>query len=332
MNDLISIIMTVYNNEKYLDEAINSLRIQSYTNVEIIIVDDGSIDNSLQICRKYENQDKRIKVISQINNGVSSARNLGLDNSNGKYIAFVDSDDYIEKNYIERLYNMIIKDDIDCVGCGYYRIYNSEKQAIISNNPYKIDMNDFQKKILEVESGLGFCHMKLWKKECIQNIRFNEKLKVGEDALFCMEVSKNMKTFYMINEPLYNYRVNINSLVKKYDPMYVEKYLNAMIEMEKYVKQIEAEEIKNKIFNYISFHIMLIVVNFCFNPENNLKCKEQIKELKRVCKIETFEKSINKSSYEGFSLTKKITLFTLKYKLYFFTMIIGKIRQHKIRK
>lgn len=107
-NDLISIIVPVYNVEEFLNRCVESILIQSYKNIEILLIDDGSTDNSSKICDEYSIKDKRVKVIHKENGGLSDARNIGLENANGKYIAFVDSDDYIRKrlykNFIQYVY------------------------------------------------------------------------------------------------------------------------------------------------------------------------------------------------------------------------------------
>ena len=121
MNDeLISIIVPVYNSSATLDKCINSLINQTYKNIEIIIVDDGSIDNSYDICLRYSLNDSRVKLIKQNNFGVSFARNKGLEICNGKYIGFVDADDYIEKNMYSKLYENLKKTDSKLAICNYY--------------------------------------------------------------------------------------------------------------------------------------------------------------------------------------------------------------------
>lgn len=333
MKDLISVIVPVYNAEKYIRECIESIIRQTYENLEIILVDDGTPDNSGGICDEYSIKDKRIKVIHKENGGVSSARNSGLENSTGEYIAFIDGDDYIEKSYFEKMIEKIKKENADCVGCGYNRIYDNKIEAVVSNQPYSLKEKDYLENVLYVQSGLGFCHMKLWKKSCINSIRFNEKLKVAEDALFNIQASKNVKNFYMINEALYNYRFNETSLVRNYDKNYMNKYLDAMIVTQDYIEQNykDSKIILEKLNNYISYHVLLIMVNYCFSPKNGLSTKEQIKELIKVCEIKVFKKAIEKSGYEGFSITRKISLFMLKYKLYFLAMLIGKIRQAQFK-
>ena len=117
--DLISIVVPIYNVEKYLEKCINSIIIQTYKNIEIILVNDGSTDSSGKICDIYLKIDKRIKVVHKKNGGLSDARNVGIENAKGKYIAFIDSDDFLDSDFIEILYNLIIEynADVSCCKC-----------------------------------------------------------------------------------------------------------------------------------------------------------------------------------------------------------------------
>ena len=115
MNKLISIIIPVYKVEEYLEKCVDSVIKQTYDNLEIILVDDGSPDNCGKICDQYSKKDKRVKVIHKENGGLSDARNAGIDISRGEYISFIDSDDYVEIDYIETLYNSIIKSKISII-------------------------------------------------------------------------------------------------------------------------------------------------------------------------------------------------------------------------
>ena len=170
--------------------------------------------------------------------------------------------------------------------------------------------------------------MKLIRKKVIKNVIFNEKLVVGEDALFNIELCKHINKAVILNKSLYNYFFNSNSVVRKYDEKYVDKYLNSMKYMSEYIeKNYNNIETIINLYNYIVYHVMLICVNYCYHPKNNNKYKS----LKKVCNIELFNEAIKKSNYNELSLTRKVTLFTLKFKLYFLTAIICKIRQYQFR-
>ena len=173
MEELISVVVPVYNVEKYIDKCINSIINQTYKNLEIILVDDGSPDNCGNICDEYAKKDNRIIVIHKENGGVSSARNIGIKNAKGKWITFVDSDDWIENDYVEKLSKIGIQNKAEVVLCGYNRINNNDKQPINAIGEIK-KYNSFEYliKTLNPQTGFGFCHMKLIKKEIIERNYF----------------------------------------------------------------------------------------------------------------------------------------------------------------
>ena len=189
-NDLISIIIPIYNVEKYLEKCLNSVINQTYSNLEIILIDDGSTDNSKFICDEYAKKDKRIIVIHQKNGGLSYARNVGLNNANGKYITFVDSDDFISKYYIEILYQNIIKYNCEISMCSQYIV--SDKNIIDDNKTINnvklfdsitaLKLMLYQKKINNSAWG------KLYNKSVFENIMYPVG-KIYED------ISTTYKTF-----------------------------------------------------------------------------------------------------------------------------------------
>lgn len=122
MKDLVSVVIPIYNVEKYLRKCIETVIDQTYTNIEIILVNDGSTDNSLQICNQFKEKDKRIKVINKKNGGLSDARNVGIKNAQGKYICFIDSDDFISEKYIEELHNLIVENKAQIAVCGFENV------------------------------------------------------------------------------------------------------------------------------------------------------------------------------------------------------------------
>ena len=329
LNPLISVIVPVYKVEQYLDKCVDSIVNQTYKNLEIILVDDGSPDHCPKMCDEWAKKDKRIKVIHKENGGVSSARNVGIDVSKGEYISFVDSDDWIDNTFFEELLNICLKYNSKYITCGYKRVYDNRIEYINnSNSIIKVDSSEYLVKLLNVQNGYGFVHMKLIKKNAINDLRFNENLKVGEDALFNVMLCENIDSAIIYNKPLYNYYFNDNSVVRKYDKDYVNKYLESMKEMNSYLSNGK-NSVDVNLYNYIVYHVLLIAVNYCYHPLNSLN---KIKSLKSVCSIPLFKKAISKSNYKNMTLTRKVTLFTIKHKLYIFTSLICKYRQKQFKK
>ena len=223
MNDeKISIIIPVYNVENYLEECLNSVVNQTYTNIEIIIVNDGSTDNSKKICKDFERKDKRIIFIDDSNHGVSHARNIGLNKATGNYIAFVDSDDLIDKKMIEILFENAIKYNADITACDYI-IFN--KNSKFSHNKLSdiyvlTEKKEMYSKLFSKQYYGGYLWNKLIKRECLYNnnnlhIKFNEKIKIEEDTLFIANAIKNAKKIvYIPSERLYYYRNRDDSAVR----------------------------------------------------------------------------------------------------------------------
>lgn len=209
----ISIIIPIYNSEKYLKECLDSVRNQTFTNIEIICINDGSTDTSLEILNKCAKQDNRIKVISQKNGGVSNARNRALQEITGKYVCFIDSDDIIEKDFCKKLLNGY-KNDIDLVCGGHIKLNNMNKK-ISPWLPIKDLSNDVMKDVLCFTKYRNVSQ-KLFKTNIIKNnnIKFAEDLHYMEDALFLVSYLYYCKYITSVKEPLYVVRINLNSLCR----------------------------------------------------------------------------------------------------------------------
>ena len=185
MNDLISVIVPIYKTELYLRKCVDSLINQTYTNLEIILVDDGSPDGCPQICDEYAAKDSRIKVIHKENGGVSAARNFGLDHASGAFIAYIDSDDYVSENYIEYLVELAERYDADIACCGYI-IVSSHTEAVTDNrldSGFLCSGNEACRIMLtERYNQLVVAWGKIFKAELARRFKF-PKGKIYEDAL-----------------------------------------------------------------------------------------------------------------------------------------------------
>lgn len=205
LSKLISIIVPVYNSENDLVACLDAIINQSYDNIEIIIVNDGSVDNSGKICDDYAKLDHRIKVSHIENSGVSSARNLALEMATGTYIAFIDSDDSVQPNYILELYEEAEKNQADIVCCGYkYK----DKYTTYTHNDFKDLENtreSFIKHVLD-NTGGTICS-KLFRFAAIKehHLRFDTNLKMREDLIFALEFAFLSHNFFSIENNYYNY-------------------------------------------------------------------------------------------------------------------------------
>lgn len=202
--DLISIIVPVYNLENYIEKCIESLIKQTYTNIEIILINDGSIDNSSKILDKFVKMDKRIKVIHKTNEGVSKARNIGLENANGQYITFVDGDDTVEKNYVEFLYKSIIDNKSDISICGHKDI--KDGNIVFETKEIEINANSEQtlKMLFETNYFSTTVWGKMYKKELFNENKFDTTLSIAEDLDLLYKIFGKGKSIYInTKEKLY---------------------------------------------------------------------------------------------------------------------------------
>jgi glycosyltransferase involved in cell wall biosynthesis len=208
MNSKISVIVPIYKVEKYLDRCIESIASQTYKNLEIILVDDGSPDNCPQICDKWAGKDSRIKVIHKQNGGVSSARNAGLDVATGDFVAFVDSDDYVEKGYIQTMYSKQKAYKVDFVCCSVNDVYEDtgkiEQNVPVSEDVVISDAHIFDSYYANYSKILIVPWNKLYKKEIFKNIRFRENM-VYEDTEIILRILHSVSSIAIIPNILYNY-------------------------------------------------------------------------------------------------------------------------------
>ncbi len=211
---LISVIVPVYNVEKYLNQCVESIVNQTYRNLEIILVDDGSPDNCPQMCDDWAKKDAHIRVIHKENGGVSSARNAGLDVCKGEYIAFVDSDDWLESDMYETMVSQI-KDNCLIV-CEYTKSICADADFVKKNETVYFKRTEFSALLSNGRINSPF--NKLYKQNQLNNIRFHKDISLGEDLLFNLEVLQSSKAdILFISEPLYHYRCEEkNTLSTKY--------------------------------------------------------------------------------------------------------------------
>ncbi len=224
---MISVIVPVYNVEPYLVKCLDSIINQTFKDLEIIIIDDGSTDQCGSICDSYACSDSRIKVFHTENRGISSVRNLGIENARGEYVGFVDSDDWIEPDMYEILLNKAIETGADIVECGFIREFSEESREI----KYKNKNMTVSEAITCLLNGELFNAVwnKLWKKNCIGNIRFSDS-KVFEDILFTSRVFVNSNEVCSIDSVKYHYLQRNSSLSNKHNSDNLEKYWSSQKE------------------------------------------------------------------------------------------------------
>ena len=317
--DLISIIVPIYKVEKYLRQCIDSIINQTYSNLEIILVDDGSPDNCGKICDEYVKIDKRIKVIHKENGGLSSARNAGLDIATGDYIGFVDSDDYIDKNMYEELINSINKYNSDIAVCTF-SFKNKYRNKVVNyfNEEYLFKDKD---KFIEAKDGKRRINpnawTKLYKRKIFDNIRYPEGL-IYEDSYVIYDIMNIADSVSYVPKPLYYYRERKNSVSKDKSGKCLDQViaLSKNIELltklghydiadfEKYRKVFALLKICNKLG-----HNSISNINYKSNKEEILLLCNELKDSKYLSNNQMNE--INKILYDIDGYYKKL-IFKIK--------------------
>ena len=212
---LVSVVIPVYNVKMYLQRCLKSVINQSYRNLEIIIIDDGSNDGSEVICDKYVAKDSRIKVIHKENSGAGPARNAGLDIATGEYIGFVDADDYIDEDMYEYLVETIESSGADIAQCGIIEAYAEKEVMPRYPDYYEITDNvTGMRRLLEARVTSMYIYNKLYRASLFRSIRFHN-FKIGEDRLLLAEIMHEVKNICFTNVPKYNYYHRAESLTTK---------------------------------------------------------------------------------------------------------------------
>ena len=238
MDELISVIVPVYNGEKYLPICMKHLLEQTYRDLEILLVDDGSKDSSGAQCDAYASQDSRVRVIHQENRGVSGARNTGLDHATGKYVAFVDADDYVEPDFLERLHKNLVTHGVDIASCDYREVISGEMTKTFI--PFVAETRLIEKKetffedmILAREAYWSTITAKLFLRELVGETRFNAPFRYGEDHVFLFDLfSKAPKVhqdtyqgyYYVRNESSATLTRNASNVYRCENEMKMQEY------------------------------------------------------------------------------------------------------------
>jgi glycosyltransferase involved in cell wall biosynthesis len=290
-NNLVSIIVPIYNAELYLHNCIESILGQTYKLLEIILINDGSIDNSKNICEEYARRDLRIRVIHQKNSGPSIARNTGMLNAKGYYIQFVDSDDVIEPNTTEKLV-IEMKKEVDLVICGLKSSFKYNDKVITKNNfspiegIYQIEEFGHHFGDLYRNNLINSPCNKLYKSEVIKkyNIIFNDDIEMGEDLLFNLEYIKHCNNVGIINDQLYNYLNfnNTDSLTSDFKKDYWENQQMLYRELEEFLNNNFFTKQNKYIIDSAYANTIIACMENLFHKNSNLSSKDKHEKIVEI--------------------------------------------------
>lgn len=270
----ISIIVPIYNAEMYLEKCINSIRVQSYKNLQIILINDGSTDNSLEICKKLGSEDCRIEVYSIENSGSVFARKIGLKKADGDYIGFVDADDYIEPDMYELLSKILMDTDADFVHCGYVKEKNGKKDIIFNFNEMIFDMDNLSckiefidKYILGQKNNQSISYSlwsKLYKRDLIQKcfMSLPNEQQYGEDLLCLCKCILESRRIVLKKIAMYHYMIRKNTLSHLNYDEYMLKEIGMwhfLIKLFEEYKQLDI--IKQELYTFLNKRMLNVILS-----------------------------------------------------------------------
>lgn len=336
----VSIIIPIYNVEKYLEKCLKSVIRQTYSNTEILLIDDGSTDLSAKISDEYQKRDDRIRVFHKKNGGVSSARNLGIEKAKGEWLTFVDPDDWLEENMIEKSLQIAKKYKADIVQCNNY--YNKEKEQT-KRKPIKPDVLEregekielLQLDILsliyeETENKVsvgpirGVCG-KLYRKSLVENVKFKEQLYAFEDGNFNLITFEKAKKIVLFNQYLYHYRRNQKSACNSYKSTWLEQIQEILKEVKNFIVNYKNENQKfEQMYNTFACELFSsCLTRYFFHDDNPRTLKEKKEQLKDYIKTETYQEVFKNINYKYLNAKQKLIVHLAKkekiyliYKLY----------------
>ena len=354
MNDiLISIVVPVYNSEKYLDDCINSLLNQTYDNIEILFINDGSSDNSLNILNKFKSNG-RIKIINQKNSGAFIARKVGILNAKGKYIMFVDSDDYISNNTVEVLVNYIKEYNPDIVKFKFLTFPNESKKIVYfdeTEHPVYMNNIDFNmiNKTLLTTNKLNNLSTMIVKKNIITFPQIEKRINLSEDFLMSFFIYNNAKSVLFVDDCLYFYRNNSNSTIHRVSF----NEINCNLNDEKLVFEIVKDNINNwegnnnlyinMLINRLLDNISLIYLNKCINlkkynkKEINSLSRNLLNYIQEIPELKLYKKFCKKNKIDNSNINRIKNIFKDLYKYFliynklffivFLTLLLNNIKR-----
>lgn len=301
---MISIIIPAYNVENYIETSINSVLNQTYKNIEVIVINDGSTDNTRQILNRFEGKDNRLKIIHKENTGVSDTRNQGIEMATGDYIGFIDSDDEIMPNMYEILYLNIKKYNADISHCGFeLRNKNFSKNFNGTGNIHIQSQKEALVSLLKGDLFEPAIWNKLYRRKMLENVKFDKRVKFNEDLLFNVDAFKNAKKVVFHDLPLYKYIHNPLSASRSTQSYEIQK--SVLIVAEELYEKLEGADIEQARNQVYVNKLITIYRAFLDNNQSNF----------------SLERNVNKLLKKSSNRYLEIRTMYLKYSLLYFPIL-----------
>ena len=331
MKPLISIVVPVYNVEKYLEKCVLSLREQTFTDIEIILVDDGSPDSCPSLCDRYAKEDDRIRVIHKPNGGLSSARNAGLEVISGEYFMFVDSDDWLDLETCEVAYRYANQHNADCLMFTYTKEFGSHS---IINHTFNKDFIVWEKTDIQrnfhrrlfglIDNELAkpqdadlivTACMQLFKSSKYKDIQFVDTKIIGtEDCWYQIMLYESCEKFVYIDKPYYHYlRINEVSLTTKYNPNLFPRWQNMFEYMEEYIKEHDkGDDYKKALQNRIAISVLGAGINQAHSHDCLIAGGKQ---MKKILETKRYKNALAQLNTSVMPIPWKVFFFLAKHRM-----------------
>ncbi|MBU8785630.1 MULTISPECIES: glycosyltransferase family 2 protein [Bacillus] len=341
-NPAVSLLVAVYNTEAFLLNCLQSLISQTLKNIEIIIVNDGSTDGSQKIIDHFARKDGRIKTIQQENQGLGAVRNKGIEAAEGEYLAFIDSDDWIEPDYCRAMYEKAKAEEADLVICDYAVDIQDTGKTIFPEIGKRYAGKPKDAYITDLLKGKvsGFSWNKLYRRSLIEEHRLafplRDELENIEDQYFSFRCLFFANTAAFVTKPLYHYRVHLTSIVQKYQPGLYEDGL-ALYEanLECLAKHGGLQALEDALHVFLVNHALGSILNECKSLNKNPSA-EKYKNIRRICASPEFRRKIPAVDLTAFDSKKKLLLLLVRWRLvpavYGFAALYQKTIEYRMKK
>lgn len=319
----LSVIVPVYNGARTLDRCIQSVIRQTYKNFELIIVNDGSEDESLTIAENYAAEDERVRVLSQENKGVSAARNYGLQEAKGRWITFVDADDYLDVDCFDTVLKQEAVNSVELVlwnRMDVYRNRQEEKKIFIDSAWKNSSINELLEKVFYNQNGnleISSVYCRMFRRDivCRGSIHFDDSLSMGEDLIFMLDYLKEVRQFCYIDKAMYYRSMMKQSAMHGFNPQIRDAVVRLLKTIEKHI-DIEQNGRLLQAYQIYVLRGPVTVYLECYlcNSENKDERRKRSKELKAFMKTEVIADAINFIDDKELSNRLKVKLFCIKYR------------------